>query len=166
VNFTGQGRQLWLGVFFLLSVGLAFMSCTDPNSAPTAGSGNDAEKFIGQAEKRLLELGIKSARADWVKSTFITDDTEALAADANENLIAATTELAEQARRYENMDLSPEVKRKLKLLKLSLTLPAPKDPAERNELTKLAASMEGDYGKGKYCPDGDRSSAAVAILKN
>jgi peptidyl-dipeptidase A len=90
-----------------------------------------------------------------VKSTFITDDTEALAADANDNLIAATTELAEQARRYENVDLSPESKRKLKLLKLSLTLPAPKDPKERNELTKLAASMEGEYGKGKYCPDGE-----------
>jgi peptidyl-dipeptidase A len=41
-------------------------------------------------------------------------------------------------------------------LKLSLTLPAPKDPAERKELTKLAASMESDYGKGKYCPEGDK----------
>jgi peptidyl-dipeptidase A len=156
VSLPCQGRQLWLGVLFLLSVGLALMSCTDPNSAPTAGSGNDAEKFIADAEKRLMELSIKSARADWVKSTFITDDTEALAAGANENLIAATTELAEQARRYENADVSPEVKRKLRLLKLSLTLPAPKNPEERNELTKLAASMEGDYGKGKYCPDGDK----------
>ena len=103
-----------------------------------------------------MDLNIKAGRADWVKSTFITDDTEALAAEANENLIAGTTELAEQARRYENLDLSPEAKRKLKLLKLSLTLPAPKDPAERNELTKLTASMEGDYGKGKYCPEGDK----------
>ena len=158
VSFTCQRRQLWLGVLFILSVGLALMSCTDPNSAPTAGSGarDEVEKFIADVEKRLMELSIKSARADWVKSTFITDDTEALAADANENLIAATTELAEQARRYENVDVSPEVKRKLRLLKLSLTLPAPKNPEERNELTKLAASMEGDYGKGKYCPDGDK----------
>src|SRR5918993_2213526 len=159
VSFIHQRRQLWLGVFFAISVGLLLMSCTnDPNLVANPGSGTkeDAEKFIAEAEKRLMELGIKSARADWVKSTFITDDTEALAADANENLIAATTELAEQARRYENLDLTPEVKRKLKLLKLSLTLPAPKNPEERNELTKLAASMEADYGKGKYCPDGDK----------
>jgi peptidyl-dipeptidase A len=108
------------------------------------------------AETRLLDLGVKAGRADWVKSTFVTDDTEALAAAANENLIGATTELAEESRRYEALDLSPELKRKLKLLKLSLTLPAPKDPAERSELTKIAASMEGDYGKGKYCPDGDK----------
>jgi peptidyl-dipeptidase A len=60
---------------------------------------------------------------------------------------------------------------------LSLTLPAPKDPTERTELTKLAASMEGDYGKGKYCPDGDKGKclslpdleeimATVAIRKS
>jgi peptidyl-dipeptidase A len=132
------------------------MSCTDnPNSLSSSGTG-DADKFLADAEKRLMDLSIKAGRADWVKSTFVTDDTETLAAEANENLIAATTELAEQARRFDNVDLSPESKRKLKLLKLSLTLPAPKDPALRSELTKIAAGMEGDYGKGKYCPEGDK----------
>lgn len=159
MSVTNFGRRFWLGGFLLLSVGLALMSCTDnlttdSMSGPATPAG--AEKFINDAEKQLLDLAIRSARADWVKSTFITDDTEALAAAANENMIAATTKLAEQARQYETLDLSPEVKRKLKLLKLSLTLPAPTDPKERNELTRLAASMEGDYGKGKYCPDGDK----------
>jgi peptidyl-dipeptidase A len=158
VSFICQRRQLWLALFFLLSVGLALMSCTDnPNALSSSGSPKDeAEKFLADAEKRLMDLNIKAQRADWVKSTFITNDTELLAAEANENLIAATTELAEQSRKYENADLSPEAKRKLKLLKLSLTLPAPKDPAERSELTKITASMEGEYGKGKYCPDGDK----------
>jgi peptidyl-dipeptidase A len=156
VSVIHHGRQLWLGLFCLLSAGLLLMSCADIPNSTTGGSATEAERFIADVEKRLLDLNIKAARADWVKSTFITDDTEALAAEANENVIAATTELAEQARRYENVDASPEVKRKLKLLKLALTLPAPKDPAERNELTKLVASMEGDYGKGKYCPEGDK----------
>ena len=135
------------------------MSCTDnPNSLSSSGTGTkeEADKFLAGAEKRLMDLNIKAGRADWVKSTYITDDTETLAAEANESLIAATTELAEQTRRFDNVDLSPEAKRKLKLLKLSLTLPAPKDPALRSELTKLTASMEGEYGKGKYCPDGDK----------
>ena len=135
------------------------MSCTDnPNSPSSSGTGTkeEADKFLADAEKRLMDLNIKAGRADWVKSTYITEDTETLAAEANESLIAATTELAEQTRRFDNVDLSPEAKRKLKLLKLSLTLPAPKDPALRSELTKLTASMEGEYGKGKYCPDGDK----------
>jgi peptidyl-dipeptidase A len=156
VSFTFQSRQLWLALFLALSAGLMLMSCTgNPNSPSGSASKDEAEKFLADAEKKLLDLNIKAGRADWVKSTFITDDTESLAAEANDNLIAATTELAEQARRYENVDLSPESKRKLKLLKLSLTLPAPKDPKERTELTKIAASMEGEYGKGKYCPDGE-----------
>src|ERR1051326_3469621 len=119
------------------------MSCTDNPNAPASSrsSKDDAENFLAGAEKRLLDLSIKGGRADWVKSTFITDDTELMAAEANENLIAATTELAEQSRKYENLDLPAEDKRKLKLLKLSLTLPAPKDPAERSELTKITASM-------------------------
>jgi len=156
VRFTRHGRQLWVGLFFLLCIGLALMSCTDnPNALSSSGT-NDADKFLADAEKRLMDLSIKAGRADWVKSTFVTDDTETMAAEANENLIAATTELAEQARRFDNANLSPEAKRKLKLLKLSLTLPAPKDPALRSELTKIAAGMEGDYGKGKYCPEGDK----------
>jgi len=156
VRFTRHGRQLWLGLFFLLCIGLALMSCTDnPNALSSSGT-NDADKFLADAEKRLMDLSIKAGRADWVKSTFVTDDTETMAAEANENLIAATTELAEQTRRFDNANLSPEAKRKLKLLKLSLTLPAPKDPALRSELTKIAAGMEGDYGKGKYCPEGDK----------
>ncbi len=116
----------------------------------------EGEQFINDAEKRLFELNVKFARADWVKSTFITDDTETLSAGANKDLIGATTELAEQSRRFDGLDLSADTQRKMKLLKLSLTLPAPKDPTERDELTKLAASMEGDYGKGKYCPEGNK----------
>jgi len=132
-------------------------SCTEnsPQLSNTKSVG-DADSFMKKGEARLLALNIKAGRADWVKSTFITDDTENLSAEANDNLIAATTELAEQARSFDGQQLSPDLQRKIKLLKLSLTLPAPKDPAERNELTKLAASMEGEYGKGKYCPDGEK----------
>jgi peptidyl-dipeptidase A len=93
VSFNFQGRQLWVGLFFLLSAGLALMSCTDnPNSASTSGAATKdaAQKLLGDAEKRLLDLNIKAGRADWVKSTFVTDDTEAIAADANDQVIAAT----------------------------------------------------------------------------
>jgi peptidyl-dipeptidase A len=122
-----------------------------PSGAPTVA---EAIKFINDAEQRLNDIGIKAARASWVQSTFITDDTEALAADANDTVIAMTTQLAEASRRYDGLKLPPDVARKFKLLKLALTLPAPDDAAERAELTKIAASMEGEYGKGKYCPQG------------
>ena len=150
--------RLWIGTFVSLIMGISLMaSCTENSpQATNIKPAGDANEFMKKAEASLLDLNIKTSRADWVRSTFITDDTENISAEANDALIAATTELAEQARSYEGQQLSPDLQRKIKLLKLSLTLPAPKDPAERNELTKLAASMEGEYGKGKYCPEGEK----------
>lgn len=142
-----------------LVLGLTSSCARNPYAPPPSdakGTPEEAQKFITDAEKRLFDLNVKYSRADWIKSTFITDDTEALSASANEEVIAATTELAEQSRRFDDWKLGPDLERKLKLLKLSLTLPAPKDPKEREELTKLAASLEGAYGKGKYCPEGDK----------
>ena len=135
-------------------------SCTQnprtTSDSSAKGTAAEAEQFVADAEKRLLELNLKYSQADWVKSTYITEDTEALSASANKEVIAATTELAKEARRFDGVELSPDLKRKLKLLKLALVLPAPDNPAERDEITKLAASLEGDYGKGKYCPEGDK----------
>src|SRR6266508_2795409 len=161
MNFSCRTGHVWTVAFLLVSLGVALMSsCTNnPDSSSLSnakGTPAEAEKFIADTEKRLFDLNVKFSRADWVKSTFITDDTEALSADANKDVIAATTELADQSRRFDGLDLPYDVSRTLKLLKLSLTLPAPKDPTEREELTRLAASLEGDYGKGKYCPDGDK----------
>src|SRR5882724_5235475 len=96
---------------------------TDPGQTAAAtdkATVAEAEKFIVDAEKLLFALSVKTSRADWVKSTYITDDTETLSAEANKDLIAATTELAEQSRRFDGLQLSTDVARKILLLKLSL----------------------------------------------
>ena len=113
----------------------------------------EAERFISQAETRLLDLWIKSGRASWVAENFITDDTEAISADAEAAVKAATAELARQAKRYEKLPLPPDVARKFKLLKLSVDIPAPRDPAAQAELAKIDVSLDSDYGKGTWCPD-------------
>ncbi len=161
MNFICRSGHLWTRAFLLVGLGLALTSsCTNkPDSVSQSGAKGtpaEAEKFIADAEKRLFDLNVKYNRADWVKSTFITDDTEVLSADANNAVITAVTELADQSRRFDGLDLPYDIARKMKLLKLSLVLPAPHDPTERAELTRLGASLEGDYGKGKYCPDGDK----------
>ena len=43
----------------------------------------DAKKFLDEAEAKLLILSNESSRADWVHSNFITDDTEAIASQAD-----------------------------------------------------------------------------------
>ena len=126
--------------------------CTGRKPSP-----EEARKFIDDVEQKLLILGVDSGRADWVKSTYITDDTETLAAKLDERAIAATVEYAKQATRFDGLKLDAETARKIKLLKLSLTIATPSDPKESEELTRIVAGMEGTYGKGKYCPSGPAS---------
>ena len=123
----------------------------------------DAERFMSQVEARLNELGVKAARAAWVQQNFITDDTQAISADAQDEVTAVTEELVEQAKRFDGLKLPPELARKFMLLKLSLTAPAPHDPALRKEMTQIAASLDADYGKGKYCRKPDECLDITAI---
>jgi peptidyl-dipeptidase A len=131
------------------------LSCSN-NSTVSNSSPADAEKFIAEAEKRYLAATINDSRASWIQSNFITDDTEIIAAEARDELTRTVKELAEQARKFDGMNLPEDIARKLKLLKLAVPLPAPSDPAEREELTKTVVKMESLYGKGKYCPDGEQ----------
>ena len=119
--------------------------------APTAA---EAKAFVDEAEARLLALSVEASRAGWVQSTYITDDTEALAAKANERAINAGVEYAKKATRFDGVKLPAETARKLMILKNGLTLAAPADPRESEEVTRIAAAMEGEYGKGKYCREG------------
>ncbi len=125
-------------------------------SAPPPPQIEDAKTFVEAAESRLMALNNEAGRAGWVQQTYITDDTQALAAAANERLAVAATELATKAARYNGQTVPEDVARKLNLLKLSQVLPGPSSQAETAELTKLAASLDAQYGSGKYCrPSGE-----------
>ena len=113
----------------------------------------DARTFLESAEARLLTLSVDASRADWVKDTYITDDSEAVAAKVDERAINATVDLVKQSKRFDGLQLPEDLARKMKLLRLSLTVATPADPKESEELTRILASMEGTYGKGKYCKD-------------
>jgi len=126
-----------------------------PGLAVKPPTADEARRFVEDAEKKLLILNNRNQRADWVESNFITDDTETMAGEYKEASIAAVTALATQARRYEGMTLPGDVARRLQLLRLSLTLPAPDNDAERAELAGIASWLEGAYGKGTWCPKGD-----------
>jgi peptidyl-dipeptidase A len=126
----------------------------------------EARKFIDEAEQKLMRLGIDAGRADWIKSTYIIDDSEALSALLNERAIAATVDYAKKASRFDGVKLDPETERKIKLLKLSLTIATPSDPKESEELTRIVAGMEGTHGKGKYCPGGPDTCKNLDELEN
>jgi peptidyl-dipeptidase A len=130
----------------------ALVACTASLFAaePTVA---EAKAFLDNAEKRLFDLSLDANQASWIQSTYITDDTEAVAARANERNIAEAVRLAKGAVRFDKLTLPSDMRRKMHLLKIGLVLAAPSNPAESAEVTRLAASLEGTYGKGKYCPE-------------
>jgi peptidyl-dipeptidase A len=143
------------GVLFIPA--LLWAAVPAKKSSTAVGKGAtvaEAKAFLDEAEARLMALATDAGRAAWVQSTHITDDTEILAAQANERSIAATVAYAKKATRFDGLKLPADLARKMRLLKLSLTLAAPSDPKESEELTRITAGMEGAYGKGKYCPPG------------
>lgn len=131
-------------------------SSTLPSSAASASHAAptvaEARDFIRNLNQQLDTLTTKAGRAQWIQATYITDDTELLAADYNDRLIGLTTQFIHDAQRFKDVKMPPELARQFKLLQLALTMPAPNNPAEREELTKVAAKLEGTYGRGKYCP--------------
>ena len=85
-----NARVVAIAASLLLSIACAHGFGSGP-------SADEARSFIEDANTQLEALGVRSARAEWVKSNFITVDTEAIAAEANENYVTANVELAKQA---------------------------------------------------------------------
>jgi len=142
-----------LPLIFLCSA-FAVAGYPQSQSADAPATPEEAQKFIETAEQRLFDLNNKSSRASWVQENFITVDTEQIAADANEEWNTAATQYAKQAHRFDHVQLSPELARKRLLLELAAGFPAPDDPKAEKELAQVLSSLDGDYGKGKWCPDG------------
>ncbi len=134
---------------------LLFAPAARPQSSATTPAVEEATKFINDAEQRLLELGVRASRASWVAENFITGDTEQIAADANEIVNTASANYAKEAHRFDKLQLPPELARKRLLLELTTGFPAPNDPKSQKELAQVLASLGADYGKGKWCPDGN-----------
>src|SRR5712691_5091248 len=134
-----------------LSIGCA------QTSSSTGGAGSatpaDAKTFLDHANETTLTLGIAQIQAGWVQQTFITDDTEAIAARANQAEIEAGARFAKESTKYDHVDVPADQRRQLNLLKTSLVLATPSDPKESDELSKIMARLESTYGKGKWCTD-------------
>lgn len=120
---------------------------TAPAAAPTA---SEAAAFLDRAQKEMAAFTLTSSRVAWVNATYITDDTDALAADYG----ARGTEMAvrfalDAARLQKAAGLTPEQQRQLTMLRAALVLPAPTTPGAAQQLSDLSTKLGSFYAKGK-----------------
>ena len=133
-------------------------TAVEPASAPAAAAPTaaDADAFVARAERELAEFSVMSNRAQWVNATYITPDTDALAAHFGTIGTQMQVRLASEAARYQNVaGLSPDTRRKLDILRSGITLPAPSTPAAAAELNEIATRMQSQYGRGRGTMNGE-----------
>jgi len=114
-----------------------------------------AEAFVAQAEKELAAQSLLANRAEWINSTYLTDDTDALAAEFGARRTEISVRLAKGAARFDTIKGLPfDVRRKLDFMKQGIVLPAPEKPGAAEELSLIATRLQSAYGKGKGTLDG------------
>ena len=122
----------------------------DTAAVSAAPSVAEAEAFLARVEKDLFDFSVEGGRVAWVNNTYITDDTDALAAKYGEIGTEKSVQYALEAAKYQNVSgLSADAKRKLDILRGGLVLPAPTTPGAAKELSEIATKLNSAYGKGK-----------------
>jgi peptidyl-dipeptidase A len=146
---------------------IVLCACNSPQQGAQAPQSKEtADEFVARVNARLTELEEVTEAADFVQSTYITPDTEMLNARVKEPFLEFLSRAAEESKRYDGQQLSPDTARSIKLLKLQVSAPAPADAAKRRELTQLSTRLEGMYGEAKFCPDGARSCKTLDELSD
>ncbi|MBK7162567.1 MAG: M2 family metallopeptidase [Sphingomonadales bacterium] len=136
---------------FVSAVALAAALISTPVMAQeTAPTVADAEAFLAKVEKDLFDFSVEGGRVAWINSTYITDDTDALAAKYGEIGTEKSVKYALEAAKYQKVaGLSTETSRKLDILRGGLVLPAPSKDGAAAELSTIATKLNSTYGKGK-----------------
>ncbi|WP_457097961.1 M2 family metallopeptidase [Lysobacter sp. P5_B9] len=137
-----------------IAAGFTLSACKKeqaPAEAVKAPEGETADQFVARVNDEMRKIYPELNAAQWVSSTYINGDTEALTAKANERFLTQLNKWIDESRKFEGQKMSPQTARAIKLLKLSVAMPPPKDPKQLEELTGIATKLEGMYGSGEYC---------------
>jgi peptidyl-dipeptidase A len=136
--------------FVALALALAAPALAQNAAPATSPTLAEADAFVAKAEKELADFGVFNNQAQWINNTYITDDTDAVAARIGAQGTEMSVRLATEAARYMNVPgLSFDTKRKLDFLRGGLVLPAPTTEGAAQKLNDIATRLNSAYGKGK-----------------
>jgi peptidyl-dipeptidase A len=133
----------------------------DEGTYPTTAAG--ARAFLADYDRDIRKIATEAYKAAWLQATYITPDSQLIAAKAYERLLAWNAEQAIAARQFDGLKLDASVRRQLELLRLSNGVPT--DPEALAELTTLGSELEAAYGSGRYCPQGPDSCKQLGALE-
>lgn len=130
-------------------------AATSQAKTPTV---QEAKEFIEQAEADIIKLSEHAARIYWVNANFITDDTKWLAEKIGTEGAKQSTRLANEAKRFNDIDLPADMARKMDKLKRGSNFPAPETKGAAESLSKIMTQLDSSYSTGKFEYNGDTLS--------
>ena len=120
-----------------------------------------AKAWVAMVEQDLFDFSVNAARVYWVNSTYLTEDTDALAAKVGAEGTEKSVQYALEAARYaEVTGLDAETARKLDMLRNGIVLPAPTADGAATELNEIATRLNSQYGKGQGTLNGEAISGS------
>lgn len=140
------------GAAAALAIAIAAPALADSAApeAPFPLTPEGAAQFVSSAEKDLFDYVLEASQVNWVNNTYITEDTDAMAARINAVGTEKTVNYALLSARYAAVPgISAELKRKLDIMRNGLVLPAPTTAGAATELNEIATRLNSQYGKGK-----------------
>ncbi|HEX2586434.1 MAG TPA: M2 family metallopeptidase, partial [Steroidobacteraceae bacterium] len=154
--------------FVVTAVAVATSSLGDHAiAAEMAATPESADKFIERINKELLAKGPLWQSAAWVAANYITDDTQRLAAQSNEEQLIYTAKVIEQAKQFEDLkNLSPPASRSLMLIRNNNTVLPPNDDSKRVALASVTSRMEAKYSTARWCHDDAAGNHRCASLED
>src|SRR5688572_2515758 len=143
-------------IFLAATASLAILAGA---AAPAAQSGprtaEGARAFVAAAEKDLFDLAKVASPAAWVNATYVNDDSDAVAAYFGTIGTEKGVRYAKEAAQWARVPgLDADTRRKLDMLRGSLTLAAPETPGAATELNTIATRLQSNYAKGRASLDG------------
>ena len=96
--------------------GSELMASSEQTSKISEPTVQEAKEFLEDAEKELSEFSAHAYKVFWVKANFITEDTAALEARVGAEGAKMSTRLSNQAKRFKELALPADMKRKLNSL--------------------------------------------------
>ena len=119
----------------------------ETQAAPTR---QEAKEFLENASVEIAELYDYGGRVSWIKANFVTQDTNFLESKVGEQFGLLSTRLANEAKRFNGLDLPADMARKMDGLKRGSNFPAPERDGAAKELAEIMTKLDSMYASGKF----------------
>ncbi len=115
----------------------------------------EARAFLDEADAELGALSKEISPVFWAQATNITDETNAAAAEAGARATKISVDYANATRKFKDVDLPPDLRRKMQRLQSGLVLPAPTSDGAAEELSEITTGLDATYSTGTFIYKGE-----------